>query len=503
MAACRNTANSGCGAMSRQRGVALLVMLIIAGVLGVVFVTTVVGGSPDDADRDRSTQAALARAKEALVSYAVTYMDRHPDDVPGYLPCPDQGTPASLREGAASGTCGAAFTGAVAGDNAIGRLPWFTLGIEPLRDGYGECLWYAVSSTYKNNPEPAMLNWDSEGRFRIMGPDANPVKVRDPLNPTGPTVDLDLVVAVIIAPGPAFGAQTRGTDATFAPTCGGNYTASNYLDTGPGSVNNANPTISGQATFIQGARTNTFNDQVVYITVRDIWDAVTRRTDMMARFTLLTRQVAVCLATYPTAGGSSDRRLPWAVSLSQSPYTLNSNYPDSTNLEFGRTPYSASASDSSTGFSSGNPSPNNHVMLERTNLVGGNGRCTTWTARDDNWWQHWRDHLFYRVSSRVEPNDSSSNNCTSNNCLRMNSSSYVMAGIVMFAGRGTTMRTTAQKGSANNYLNSENTDGDDEYQSPVSTGMFGNAYCINSGTFVGAILVPPSPAPTKYWVHPC
>jgi type II secretory pathway pseudopilin PulG len=495
MAACRNIADGRRGSTARQRGVALLVILIIAGVLGVVFVTTVVGGTRDDTERDRITQAALARAKEALIAYAVTYIDEHPDDVPGFLPCPDQGTPASVREGAANGTCGAAYTGAVAGDNALGRLPWYTLNIEPLRDGYGECLWYAVSSTYKNSPEPAMLNWDSEGRFRIMGPDGTTV-IAGATNP-------ELVVAVVVAPGPAFGGQVRGTDATAAPNCGGNYTAANYLDTGPGAINNAAPAVSGMATFVQGARTNTFNDRMVFITVRDIWDAVARRTDMMARFTQLTRQVAVCIASYPTSGGSTDRRMPWAVSLSQSGYTLNSQYADTYNLEFGRTPYSATTSDSYTGFSSGNPSPNDHVMLERTSAVGGNGRCSTWNARDDNWWQHWRDHLFYAVSSRFEPNDSPGNNCSSN-CLRVNSSSYVYAGIVMFAGRGATMRTTtAQKGNAGNYLYSENTDGDDEYQTPVGTGMYGNAYCINSGSFGGAILVPPWPATTKYWVHPC
>jgi methyl coenzyme M reductase subunit C len=456
-----------------------------------VFVTTVVGSSPDNTARDRATQAALAQAKEALIAYAVTYIDEHPDDVPGFLPCPDQGTPASVREGAANGTCGAAFTGAVAGDNALGRLPWYTLGIEPLRDGYGGCLWYAVSSTYKNSPEPAMLNWDTEGRFRIMGPDG-----------TTQLAAATTVVAVVMAPGPAFGGQVRNTDTTYAPNCGGNYTAANYLDTGPGSINNAAPTVSGQATFVQGARTNTFNDRLVYITVGDIWDAVARRTDLMPRFTLLTRQVAVCLASYASAGASTDRRMPWAVPVnsSQAPYTLNSNYADSYNLEFGRTPYSANNSDSYTGFTSGNPSPNNNVMLERSSAAGGNGRCTTWTARDDNWWQHWRDHIFYRVSSRFEPNDSPGNNCSSG-CLRMNASSYVHAGIVMFAGRGATMRT--DKSSANNYLYNENTDGDDEYQSPISTGMFGNAYCINTGSFGGAILVPPSPATTKYWVHPC
>ncbi|MBX9631879.1 MAG: hypothetical protein K2X67_15285 [Burkholderiales bacterium] len=482
MPPCRTIADRPRTPGLRQRGVALLVILIIAGVLGVVFVTTVVGSAPDDADRDIATQAALARAKEALIAYAVTYMDSHPNEVPGYLPCPDLGTPSSLREGAASGTCGAAYTGPVIGDNSLGRLPWYTLDIEPLRDGYGECLWYAVASTYKNSPQPAILNWDSEGRFQIMGPNGTTVLA-------GATT-ADLVVAVVIAPGAAFGNQVRGADATSAPNCGGNYTASNYLDTGPASINNAAPTIAGQAQFVQGARTNTFNDRLIYITARDIWNAVARRTDLQTRFATLTRQVAVCIASYPTVGSWSDRRIPWTVDLPQSGYTLASQYRDADDTRFGRVPFDVEESNDDTGFS-------NDTLMAST---AAGGRCSLWGTWEDAWWKNWKDHLFYGLSHQFAPNTGLPNSC-SGHCQNVNSSgSY--AGIVLFAGRGATMRTTSsQKGNAANYLSSENIDNDHDYTSP-ETGAFSSIYCIDTNFAGGATLVPPS-GPTKFWVRPC
>ena len=490
MAACRSIAKAR-RAPARQRGVGLLVILIIAGVLGVVFVTTVIGGSPDDAQRDEATQVALARAKEALISYAVTYMNDHPDDVPGYLPCPDLGSPASVREGAAAGTCGAGYTGPALGDNSLGRLPWYTLGMEPLRDGYGECLWYAVSSTYKNSPEPAMLNWDSVGRFRIMGPNGSTVLV-------GATT-ADLVVAVIIAPGPAFGTQVRAAGATPAPSCGGNYTASNYLDTGPNSVNNAAPTVSGQAQFIQGARTNTFNDRLVYITVRDIWDAVVRRTDLQAQFVTMTQRVAFCIATYPSVGASNQRSLPWAVNLPQAGYVVATDYADSNNAMFGRAPYDVDSSNDVSGFS-------NDTLLAST---AAGGRCATWTARDDKWWKHWKDHYFYGLSNRFEVDDSPPQSCSSS-CLQVNSSGNIYAGVVLFAGRanaGQNRITDAKKGNASNYLEGENVDGDTDYVSTGGSTFNDVVYCINPVSAmtppVTGALPTTTPSPPKFWVHQC
>jgi hypothetical protein len=371
------------------------------------------------------------------------------------------------------------------------------LGIEPLRDGYGECLWYAVSATYKNNPEPAMLNWDSAGRFQIVGPDGSTLLA-------GAT-DPDLVVAVVIAPGPAFGGQTRADGIPATPTCGGNLTPGNYLDAvgaGGSLVDNANPSTNaatGKGRFIQGARSPTFNDRLIYITAGDIWNAVIRRTDLQARLNLLTQRVAFCIASYPTVGASSDRRLPWAVAQPQAGYSLLTDYTDGNNATFGRAPYAVDTSNGLTGFS------NNTLLLSWPS-----GRCVGWSAYDDKWYKHWKDHLFLGLSTRFEPDDSpGTNNCSSSSCLDVNANTNYAAAVVLFAGRSATGQpraTDALKASATNYFASENTDGDSQYITP--TAPFSLLYCINPVSTVtspvaGALPTSPPPPAPKFWVHPC
>ena len=53
-----------------------------------------------------------------------------------------------LDERWAEATCGS-LAGNVGQDQRLGRLPWKTLGLPDLRDGYAERLWYAVSTRYK------------------------------------------------------------------------------------------------------------------------------------------------------------------------------------------------------------------------------------------------------------------------------------------------------------------------------------------------------------------
>lgn len=511
MTPCRTIADGTRAPGPRQRGVALLVILIIAGVLGVVFVTTVVGGGPDDMERERTTQAALARAKEALISYAVTYMENHPGDVPGYLPCPEKDT--SMRDGAALGVCGTTYNGGTTGDNQLGRLPWFTLGIEPLRDGYGECLWYAVSATYKDGStasnKPEMLNWDTGGRFEIVGPDGvNPLP--------GVTNPADLVVAVVIAPGLAFGSQTRGVGTLATPNCNGNHDPINYLDSmgsGSSQVDNANPATNaptGNWRFVQGARSGTFNDRLIYITARDIWNAVVRRTDLRDRLRALTQKVAVCTASYPTplAPGNGTRRLAWTVPMSTAmDYVLEGTYSDVANTVFGRASIFTSQSYILTNLYS--PSP--YKFMAST---GDSGYCATWTANDDLWWQHWKDQIFVRVAPPFRPASMIVNDCGGGNCLHFNAAG-TYAGIVLFAGRsanGQPRVTGAQRGTASSYLDAQNTDGDEDYVSP--TPPLSTAYCINpnlaspSPTYGDPlrdpIAVPPLAfPPQKFWVQPC
>lgn len=134
-------------------------------------------------ERDKKTQQALAEAKAAILSYTLT-LDLSQFSCgsncrrPGDLPCPD-----TNNDGYADTPCAG---------NALGRLPWRTLGISDLRDGYNERLWYAVSVNFKNTPRSGVLNSDSIGSITVRN--SSGLIVNDGTSTTG-------VVAVVISPG--------------------------------------------------------------------------------------------------------------------------------------------------------------------------------------------------------------------------------------------------------------------------------------------------------------
>jgi type II secretory pathway pseudopilin PulG len=240
----------------KQRGAVLMVMLVIMIVgIAAILVNSLSSTTLKNA-RQENTAAALAQAKDALIGFAITYGDTHSGQVHGYLPCPDNagGNP----EGSAEPSCGSKDI------SVIGRLPWRTLDLSTLRDGDGECLWYAVSGTYKNNPNTDLMNWDTNGQLQAFAPDGTLLTQPD-----------NQVVAVIFAPGAAQSGQDRS--GTTAPVCGGNYTAANYLDNDTvHSINNAN-IATGK--FIQGTSSGSVNDQMLFITRQDIWNAIKKRND--------------------------------------------------------------------------------------------------------------------------------------------------------------------------------------------------------------------------------
>lgn len=275
----------------RQRGAALMVMLVILIVGASAMLLNSLNSSTPQLTRAKTTTDALAQAKEALIGYAITYGDTS-TNVNGFLPCPDQGQN-STQDGEAKSSCAAKNI------SAIGKLPWKTLGLSPLRDGNGECIWYAVSGTYKKNPDTDLMNWDNNGLFQIMAPDG--------VGFLAGSSAINQPVAVIFSPGPPIGTQTR-TPAANTPSCGGNYTASNYLenDTIHG-INNATVSatanavtqyISGQIKDLSG--NEIVNDRLLMITRDDIFNAIKKRNDFGNFITtsLITKAVA-CLALLP------------------------------------------------------------------------------------------------------------------------------------------------------------------------------------------------------------
>ena len=461
-----------CPAGTIQRGSALIIMLVIV-VLGF---TALLANSLSFADlnnrRQTQTAAALVQAREALIGYAVTYGDTHSGKVHGYLPCPNQsGGMLGATEGNAAGSC--------AGKNIsqIGRLPWKELNLPPLRDGNGECLWYAVSGTYKNNTQTDLMNWDTNGQLQVYASDGITL-----LTPAG-----NQAVAVIFAPGAAQNGQVRTPDAS-TPNCGGNYTASNYLDS-DGTINNA--AISALANATSKFRLGTaagINDQMLFITRQDIWNAMQKRNDFLATLNNMTQKVAECIAYFgatngkPIANPASNKSLPWPAPLSLADYGVNSNYDDQSGLYAGRVPYKVNNSYSTTG----------NIMLNSNLLVNATNCPSGWAAAYP-WWDNWKDHLFYALSGEYHPISIATAPC--GNCVTVNGgTSY--AAVVILANNRLSAQTRASetsgagsalRGILSNYLegrnasNYPNAGGNADYQSQIADSGFNDIlYCIRT-----------------------
>lgn len=277
------------------------------------------------------TARALAQAKEALLSFAISYAQTHNEGQPqGYLPCPDYN-----GDGSAS-TCG------TMGHSVIGRFPWKTLGLPPLRDGSGECLWYAVSGSYKDNPKDTgiatgrILTSDSNGLFLVKNFQNQFI---------AGTTEAEQAIAIIFAPGRALAGQERSLTAP-ATECGSTdlndniSKASNYLDslnnisnaTGDRDITDnsnddeilaqrvysANFWVTGSPsdtpTFISAPRTTenlvvpngdsgkvVFNDALILITLKD-YESIYTQMDFW-----IAKKVTECIADYAEQNRSNFR----------------------------------------------------------------------------------------------------------------------------------------------------------------------------------------------------
>ncbi len=503
-----------------QRGAALMVMLVIMVLGTVAFLVKALNSASLLNARDQTSNETLAQAKAALISYAATYGDIYSDPVAdryyvhGYLPCPDQGQN-STQDGEANSSCGAMNV------SQIGKLPWKTIGLPVLKDGNDECLWYAVSGTYKNNPQTLMMNEDTIGLFEVFSADGvNHL--------AGSSID-NRAVAVIFAPGVAQSGQSRASVAG-APTCGGNYTASNYMDNDTlHNINNT--TVSATANtvsqFISGPikapgdtsllKDTLVNDRMIVITRSDIFNAIYRRKDFVSTdpninpLLKMTKKAAECMADYGRRNnaGLNDKRLPWAARAPTNPLSatdLDCNstggYRDgsSTNqIMFGRLPNRVSGSRSSTTGTNNQITSQTYASCSASyyqfksypTISSSNLNCPSvpdWNTYYP-WWSNWKDHVFYTLSNSYRPAAGSNPSCGT--CLHVNGAGNYPA-IVMFAGSklASQSRTTdADRLNFSNYLEGNNlksnvpviTSGDGNYQSGAATSSFNDVlYCINS-----------------------
>ncbi len=214
------------GQSSRQseRGVALLLILFLLFGGAATFFLYAWNGPRQGIERDRITQIALQQAKDALIGRAVTSTS-----APGRFSCPEH--LASTLEGQADTNCSTLAT-------RIGRLPWKTLGLNKLLDGFGEPLWYVISPNFTTTP----INSTTPPQLQLDGVDG-------------------AAIALIIAPGPPLAGQTRTEPSASAPP-----QAINYLDLGNG----------GGSTFVSRGSSN-FNDRIITITQAELLKVLHKR----------------------------------------------------------------------------------------------------------------------------------------------------------------------------------------------------------------------------------
>jgi type II secretory pathway pseudopilin PulG len=398
---------AGFEAAKRQQGWAgLLVSICIFLILLSVFLLPSIS-SDQVQEADRRSDEALATAKAALLAYAGSWPRRDTVSIsdpqgtlrgPGHLPCPDRNDDGS----ADPGSCGAASGVGAAGQAArLGRLPWLTLGLSDLRDGWGNRLWYAVSSKYKANISTDDLSPDAAlGTISIR--DSSGVLLHDGRIDTPVEAPLGGVVAVIIAPGPvtarwndAMGTSRTGQIRTCS-AAGCDNVPANYLErawfTG-GSEDNAQfqdrntpPRAGNSDGFIQGpvrsARGELMvNDRLAYVTYDEIQQVMMRR---------VAQEVSKCLQAY-SAGSSG--RLPFAAPVCRSGIDGQAtNWRDQAGFRFGRVPVPPFAASRSVSKSN---------SLHWTS--SGADVCTLGTSASNEWWMAWRRHVFYVAAPRFLP----------------------------------------------------------------------------------------------------
>ena len=263
-----------------QRGMALMLIVFFLGLMAVAGLLNALNGNQMRIERDNRTAAALAEAKAALNGYVALKTDLASKTL-GKFPLPDMGNGISLSEGDAAGN----FAGNTSGISLIGRLPWKSLGLSVLRSADSECLWYALSGTFKNTPiTNGMPNWDSLGQIDVVDANGNSVASN--------------LVALVVAPGMPLDGQDRTSD-SFAVQCGGNYDARNYLDAYSaanaiggglnyfsGSVNNSKAPDTTNKIFVQ-AKSDHYNDRFLMISVDDVFNVLIHRSDFSAQISAL------------------------------------------------------------------------------------------------------------------------------------------------------------------------------------------------------------------------
>ena len=221
-----------------NKGFILIALIALLAMGGLYFLVNNLTPEATEARRQAKTEAALVQAREALIGYSLQYREQQnatgdPAAMYGHLPLPDFGESVNLNNNLLNQPCtteGCAKinpSGVSGSTVIIGRFPWKTVGTGPLRDGHGECLWYAISATHRAVSSTAStMNWDT-----LAVPD---VVIGSGSATLAAINEHQRPIAVIFSAGAAFdGGRTASSDAA---DCGGNYDVTHYVDA---ALNNA------------------------------------------------------------------------------------------------------------------------------------------------------------------------------------------------------------------------------------------------------------------------
>ena len=251
--------------LRRQAGMALIAVAAVL-VVGTAWLSvSLLGDVQSESARRRAKDAAtLQEAKAALIAYAAQRAYEPSENSPGRLPCPED--PAYMTDADGDNDGLEAVTCALP---AVGRLPWRSLGLAPLRDASGELLWYVVSPGWAiatgASPAAVAINSNTLGQITLDG------QAPTPATPS------NTVAALIIAPGPPL--TLSPTAAQQAAGCTARVQTRGTL---PPDLRNylecENATLPANASFASTVTENTvntvFNDRVVAISPAEILDRV-------------------------------------------------------------------------------------------------------------------------------------------------------------------------------------------------------------------------------------
>jgi hypothetical protein len=240
----------------KPQGGAALIALAALIVLGVSWMLLSRLGAANRVAADGAYNArVLAEAKAALLGWVASNALKATEDNPGRLPCPqawaDIGTD---KEGLEPANV---ITGAVlpCGAPAVGWLPWRTLGIAKPLDASGQQLWYMISPGWHNAGVNLTLNSNTAGQL---------------------TLDGALMVALIIAPGPALNLAPNANQVAAGCAARSQSQALSLPATPPNPLdflecqNGTTADHIFAAAVVDNGVNRVFNDQVVGVTTGDV-----------------------------------------------------------------------------------------------------------------------------------------------------------------------------------------------------------------------------------------